>query len=52
MAIGVPEILIVLVIILILFGPRKLPELSRAVGKSVREYRNGLSGKKDKKLKG
>ena len=49
MAIGMTEILIILVIILILFGPKKLPELARSIGKSVREYREGMSsGKKPK----
>ncbi len=49
MAIGFTEILIVLVIVLILFGPKKLPELARAVGDSIREYRKGLSGQKKPK---
>lgn len=52
MAIGVTEILIILVIILILFGPKKLPELARAVGNAVREYRKGIAGQKPKKPKG
>ena len=51
MAIGMWEIIAVLIIILILFGPKKLPELARAIGKSVSEYRKGLT-EKDKKLKG
>ena len=47
MAIGVTEILIILVIVLILFGPKKLPELARSIGSSVREYKHGLQhGKK------
>lgn len=50
MAIGMPEILVVLIIVLVLFGPKKLPELARAVGRSVREYRKGLS--QDKEIKG
>lgn len=37
------ELLIVLVIILLLFGAKKLPELSRAVGESVKEIRKGFS---------
>lgn len=53
MAIGLTEIIIVLVIILILFGPKKLPQLARAIGKSVRQYREGLQEKnKKKELKG
>jgi len=45
MAIGMTEILIILIIILILFGPKKLPELARSIGKSVKEYREGMKGK-------
>lgn len=53
MAIGMTEIIIVLVIILILFGPKKLPQLARSIGKSVKEYKDGMQGKKEKKeLKG
>ena len=52
MAIGMTEILIILVIILILFGPKKLPQLARSIGDSVREYRKGLSGQKPKNPKG
>ncbi len=50
--IGMTEILIILVIILILFGPKKLPELARAIGESVKSYREGMAGKKKPKLKG
>ncbi|MBW2971665.1 twin-arginine translocase TatA/TatE family subunit [Candidatus Woesearchaeota archaeon] len=41
--IGTGEIILILVIVLILFGPKKLPELARAVGKSVKEYREGMA---------
>jgi len=36
------ELIIVLIIILVLFGAKKLPELSRAIGQSVREVRKGF----------
>lgn len=36
------ELIILLIIILVLFGAKKLPELSRAVGESVREVRKGF----------
>lgn len=38
-AIGVPGLMIILVIILILFGPRKLPEIGSAVGKTLAEFK-------------
>lgn len=49
MAIGMTEILVVLIIVLILFGPKKLPQLARSIGESVREYRKGLSSEKKRK---
>ncbi len=55
MAIGMPEIVVILVIILILFGPRRLPKLAKSIGRSVGAYKRGLkedevkkSGKKSK----
>lgn len=41
--------LIVLIIVLLFFGPKRLPALSRAIGESVREFRGGIGGSKDKK---
>lgn len=38
-AIGVPGLIIILVIVLILFGPRKLPEVGSAVGKTLAEFK-------------
>ena len=37
--IGVPELLLILVIGLVVFGPGKLPEVGRAVGKGIREFK-------------
>lgn len=38
-SIGTPEILLILVIALLLFGPRKLPELGKSVGRALREFK-------------
>jgi TatA/E family protein of Tat protein translocase len=38
-SIGMPELIIIMVIALIIFGPRKLPELGRSLGKSLNEFK-------------
>ena len=43
MSIGMTEILVVLVIALLLFGPKKLPELGRSLGQSIREFKKGAA---------
>jgi sec-independent protein translocase protein TatA len=45
--IGLPEILIVLVIALVVFGPKRLPELGRSVGKGFREFKGAVGGDDD-----
>lgn len=45
------ELLIILVVVLLLFGARKLPELARSLGASAKEFRKGIqegSGEEDK----
>ena len=39
-SIGIPELVLILVIALVVFGPGKLPEIGKAVGKSLREVRS------------
>lgn len=43
------DLLILLLIILLLFGAKKLPELSKSIGQSVREIRNGFNNSHDDK---
>ncbi len=44
MPIGIPELLIVLAIVLVLYGGRKLPELGRGLGAGMREFKDSLKG--------
>jgi len=38
-----PELIIVLVVALLIFGPKKLPEMGSAIGKAITEFRKGMS---------
>ncbi len=40
--IGIPELLIILALVLLIFGPKRLPEMAKGLGQSVREFRKGL----------
>ena len=41
-SLGVPEILLILGVVLLLFGAKKLPEMARSLGKSSHEFKKGL----------
>jgi sec-independent protein translocase protein TatA len=43
-SVGFPELIVILVIALIVLGPKKLPEAGRAMGKGMREFKDSLSG--------
>ena len=45
LGIGVPEIIIVLVIVLIIFGPKRLPDLGRSLGSGMRNFKDSVTGK-------
>jgi sec-independent protein translocase protein TatA len=47
MDIGVPELLIVLVVVLLLFGPGRISKTAGELGKGLKSFRDGLSGKED-----
>ncbi len=49
--IGVQEFIVVLVIVLVLFGGKKLPELSRGIGEAIKNIRSGFSDNENKKEK-
>ena len=47
MGIGMQEILVLALIILLLFGGKKIPELMKGLGKGVKSFKDGMSGKLD-----
>lgn len=42
MNLGVPELLVILAIVVLLFGARKLPELGKGLGEAIRGFKSGL----------
>ena len=42
--IGVPELLVILVIALLIFGPSKLPSLGKSIGEGITSFKKGLNG--------
>jgi sec-independent protein translocase protein TatA len=49
--IGPLEIIVLLVIVLVIFGPKRLPELGRGLGKGMREFKDSITGKDDDQRK-
>jgi sec-independent protein translocase protein TatA len=42
--IGLPELLILLLVVLLVFGPKRLPEMGRSLGKGMREFKDSVTG--------
>jgi sec-independent protein translocase protein TatA len=49
--IGPLEIIIVLIIVLVIFGPKRLPELGRSMGRGMREFKDSVTGKDEDEKK-
>jgi len=47
--IGPWELLILLLVVLLVFGPKRLPEMGRSLGKGMREFKDSISGSHDEK---
>lgn len=43
-SIGMPELIIIMVVALVVFGPRKLPELGKAIGQTLQEFKKSTRG--------
>lgn len=48
--IGIWELLILLLVLLLVFGPKRLPEMGRQLGKGMREFKDSVSGKDDDRV--
>ena len=48
---GTTEIVLIVIVILVLFGGRKIPELARGIGSALKEFKEGIAGKDKKKKK-
>lgn len=46
---GMPELLIILVIILVLFGSRRIPDLAKGLGEGIRNFKTGIRGDDDRR---
>lgn len=49
MGLGFTEILLILVILMLFFGGKKLPELGKAIGESIKSFKKGMNGEDDEK---
>jgi sec-independent protein translocase protein TatA len=45
--IGMPEILLLGLVVLLVFGPKRLPEMGRSMGRGMREFKDSITGDKD-----
>ncbi len=46
--IGITGLILILVVALLVFGPKRLPEMGRSLGKGMREFKDSLSGKDER----
>ncbi|MBI2881521.1 MAG: twin-arginine translocase TatA/TatE family subunit [Candidatus Tectomicrobia bacterium] len=47
--IGMTELLVILIIVLVIFGARRLPEIGAGLGKGIKSFKSGISGKEEEK---
>lgn len=47
--VGLPEMLVILVVVLLVFGPNRLPQVANGIGKSIREFKRAMSGELEEK---
>ena len=47
MHLGLPEIVLIALVVLLLFGGKKIPELMKGLGKGVKSFKDGMNGKEE-----
>lgn len=52
MNLGMPEIIVIAIAVLILFGAKKIPEFAQGLGKGIREFKRAMNGAEDEIKKG
>ena len=52
MKIGTTELLIILLVVIVIFGPTQIPKLTKMLGQSIRNFRDGMSNDPESKEKG
>ena len=45
--VGFPELIVLLIVLLLIFGPKRLPEMGRSLGRGMREFKDSIGGKDD-----
>ena len=51
LGLGIPELLIIVVVVMVLFGPKNLPKLGKAVGETVKSVREGMESENKEEAK-
>lgn len=49
---GTWELILIVVVVVLLFGAKRIPEVARGIGKGIKEFRKGLEGKEEPEDKG
>ncbi len=49
---GIPELIVICVIALLVFGPKRLPDAGRAIGQAIRGFKSSMEGKDDERSEG
>jgi len=50
MNLGLPELIVIAAVALLVFGPKRLPELAKGLGKGIRDFKKALEGKEEENL--